>query len=56
MTEYDLIIRNGTILDGTRLPAYRADLAILNGVVTFEEGNCTGALPGKLLRSTDVAA
>ena len=29
---------------------------LVNGVVTFEEGNRTGALPGKLLRSTDVAA
>ena len=26
---------------------------LVNGEVTFEEGRCTGALPGKLLRSTD---
>ncbi len=26
MSEYALIIRNGTIVDGSRLPAYRADL------------------------------
>ena len=24
---------------------------IVNGAVTFEDGRCTGALPGKLLRS-----
>jgi len=29
---------------------------LVNSVMTFEEGDCTGALPGKLLRSTDVAA
>lgn len=29
---------------------------IVNGQVTFEDGKCTGALPGKMLRSYDVAA
>jgi N-acyl-D-aspartate/D-glutamate deacylase len=29
---------------------------LVNGVVTFEDGNCTNALPGKLLRSTQLAA
>jgi N-acyl-D-amino-acid deacylase len=27
---------------------------IVNGAVTFEDGNCTGALPGKVLRSYDM--
>jgi N-acyl-D-aspartate/D-glutamate deacylase len=27
---------------------------IVNGTVTFEENNCTGALPGKLLRSYEM--
>ena len=27
---------------------------VINGTVTFEEGECTGALPGKLLRSYDM--
>ncbi len=31
MAEYDLIIRNGTIVDGTRIPAYRGDIAIRAG-------------------------
>jgi len=39
MAEYDLVIRNGTIVDGTRLPAYRADLAILNGKIAKISGN-----------------
>ena len=29
---------------------------LVNGVVTCEDGNCSGALPGKLLRSTGVTA
>ena len=29
---------------------------IVNGTVTFEENNCTGALPGKLLRSYDMVS
>ncbi len=31
MAEYDLVIRNGTVVDGTRLPAYRGDIGIRNG-------------------------
>jgi N-acyl-D-aspartate/D-glutamate deacylase len=27
---------------------------IVNGAVTFEDGKCTGALPGKVLRSYDM--
>ena len=29
---------------------------LVNGTVTFEENNCTGALPGKLLRSYDMVS
>jgi N-acyl-D-amino-acid deacylase len=28
---------------------------IVNGQVTFEDGKCTGVLPGKMLRSYDMA-
>ncbi len=30
---YDLVIKSGTIVDGTRFPRYRADIAIRNGVI-----------------------
>ncbi|MBM4226774.1 MAG: amidohydrolase family protein [Gammaproteobacteria bacterium] len=33
MAEYDLVIKNGLVIDGTRLPRYRADIAIKNGVI-----------------------
>jgi N-acyl-D-amino-acid deacylase len=31
--EYDLIIRNGTVVDGSGLPRYRADIATLGGQI-----------------------
>ena len=39
MTEYDMIIRNGTIVDGTgSLPAYRGDLAVKDGKIAMVSG------------------
>ena len=29
--KYELLIRNGTLIDGTRAPRYRADVAISGG-------------------------
>ena len=29
---FDLIVRGGTVIDGTGLPRYRADVAIVNGL------------------------
>ena len=28
---YDIVIRNGTVVDGTGLPSYRADVAVNDG-------------------------
>ena len=33
MAEFDTIIKHGTIVDGTRVPAYRADVGIKNGKI-----------------------
>ena len=33
MPEFDLVIRGGTIVDGTGIPRYKADLAVKNGRV-----------------------
>ena len=39
MAEFDLIIRNGTIVDGTGgLPAYRGDVAIKEGRIAMISG------------------
>ena len=42
MLEYDLIIRNGTIVDGTKLPAYRADVAVRKGRIARISGRLKG--------------
>ena len=33
MAEFDTIIRGGTVIDGTRLPRYRADVGIKDGKI-----------------------
>ena len=37
MAEYDVVIRGGTLVDGTGIPAHRADLGIRNGRVAAIE-------------------
>ncbi len=39
---YDLIIKNGKIIDGTGSPAYRADLAVSNGKIVRIDRGITG--------------
>ena len=34
MAVYDRLIRGGTVFDGTRVPRYRADIAVKDGVIT----------------------
>ena len=38
MSEYDLVIRGGTVVDGTGIPRYRADLAVKDGRVARISG------------------
>ena len=43
MAEYDLLIKNGTIIDGLRIPRYRGDVAIRAGKIVAI-GNIQGSL------------
>ncbi|HBA43063.1 MAG TPA: aminoacylase, partial [Alphaproteobacteria bacterium] len=33
MAQFDTVIKNGMIFDGTRIPRYRADIGIKDGVI-----------------------
>ena len=49
MPEFDMIIRNGTIVDGTGgLPAFRGDLAIKDGKVAMVSGRINGSAKKEL--------
>ncbi len=39
---FDFVIRNGTVIDGTRMPQFKADIAISNGRIAG-----IGAVTGK---------
>ncbi|MWA04822.1 amidohydrolase family protein [Actinomadura sp. LD22] len=47
-TEYDLVIRGGTIVDGTGAPGYRGDVGIKDGKLV-----AVGAAPGSATREID---
>src|SRR5882672_8050234 len=38
MAEFDVIIRGGMVIDGTRLPRYRADVGIKDGTISSWHG------------------
>ena len=42
MAQFDLVIRGGTVVDGTGVPRYQADLAIRNGRVARVSGRIQG--------------
>jgi N-acyl-D-amino-acid deacylase len=42
MAEYDLLIKNGTIIDGLRMPAYRGDIGVRGGKIVAM-GNVQGS-------------
>src|ERR1700730_8216921 len=42
MPDYELLIKNGTIVEGTRLPAFKGDIGINRGRITAM-GNLTGS-------------
>ena len=42
MAEYDLVIRGGTIVDGTGIPQFKADLATKNGRIALISGTIKG--------------
>ena len=52
MAAYDLLIKNGTIVDGTRVPKYRADLAIKDGKVLQIDGRLEESDAERVLDAT----
>jgi N-acyl-D-amino-acid deacylase len=56
MPEFDLVIRDGMIVDGTRMPRYRGDVGIKDGNIAkigrlrSTDGVPTGKASGRLLR------
>lgn len=51
MTDFDLHIKNGTVVDGDRTPKYQADLWIKDGRIA----QVGGAVPGTSTRTIDAA-
>ena len=51
MPEYDLVIRGGTIVDGTGVPRFKADLAVKDGRVA----KISGRIPGGGAREIDAS-
>src|SRR5262245_13916666 len=50
MAQYDLVIRNASVIDGTRAPRFKADLAVSAGTISK-----VGKVPEKGAREIDAA-
>ena len=48
MANYDIIIKGGTVVDGTRVPRYISDIAIKDGIIA-KIGGFVGSTAGKVL-------
>jgi N-acyl-D-amino-acid deacylase len=42
MADFDIVIRNGTVVDGSRVPRYRADVWIRDGRIAQIGGRAPG--------------
>ena len=51
MKEFDVVIRGGTIVDGTGIPRYRGDLAIRDGRVA----RISGRIPSGAAKEIDAS-
>ncbi len=48
MANYDIIIKGGTVVDGTRVPRYISDIAIKDGIIAMI-GGFVGSTADKVL-------
>ncbi len=47
---YDIVFRNGRVVDGTRKPWFNTDVAVNEGKIAAENGKRTEEVSGKALR------
>ena len=52
MPEYDVVIRGGTVVDGTGIPRYKADLAVKDGRIA----RISGKIPAGAAREIDASS
>src|SRR5436190_780548 len=50
---FDVIVRHGTVVDGTGLPRYRADVGVVNGFIA-RVGDLSGAQAAAEIDATDL--